>query len=127
MAISAVDVALWDLKARLIGVALVDLLPRKALAFSGLFAGFTVGATPLLYALALTTVEGGSQEFVAALVYPAGFIASRSPSGSSTTAWPPPTRFSPALFDGAVSFGSALGWLGTAMLGNLIGTCSSSP
>ncbi|MDQ3607484.1 MAG: hypothetical protein M3459_01070 [Actinomycetota bacterium] len=70
MAISAVDVALWDLKARLIGVALVDLLPRKALAFSGLFAGFTVGATPLLYALALTTVEGGSQEFVAALVYP---------------------------------------------------------
>jgi L-alanine-DL-glutamate epimerase-like enolase superfamily enzyme len=28
MAISAVDVALWDLKARLLGVALADLLPR---------------------------------------------------------------------------------------------------
>lgn len=49
--------------------------PPAALAFSGLFAGFTVGATPLLFALALATVEGGSETFVAALVYPAGFIA----------------------------------------------------
>src|ERR671925_1987350 len=28
MAVSAVDIALWDLKARLLGVALADLLPR---------------------------------------------------------------------------------------------------
>ena len=70
--------------------------PRKALAFSGLFAGFTVGATPLLLALALATVEGGSQKFVAALVYPAGFIAvilGRAQLFTENTLYPVVTSF----------------------------------
>jgi formate/nitrite transporter FocA (FNT family) len=49
--------------------------PPRSLAFSGLFAGFTIGASPLAAALAMATIDGGSEKFVAALVYPIGFIA----------------------------------------------------
>lgn len=47
----------------------------SALSLSALLAGFTIGATPLAYAAALVLVEGGSAAFVAALVYPVGYIA----------------------------------------------------
>jgi formate-nitrite transporter family protein len=47
-----------------------------ALAFSALFAGFTIGATPLAEAAALALLRGSAgAELVAALVYPLGFIA----------------------------------------------------
>ena len=46
----------------------------SALAFSGLFAGFTIGASALAYATALVFLDGGSALFVAALVYPIGYI-----------------------------------------------------
>jgi formate/nitrite transporter FocA (FNT family) len=47
-----------------------------ALAFSAVFAGFTIGATPLAEAAALALLHGSSgAELVAALVYPLGFIA----------------------------------------------------
>jgi formate/nitrite transporter FocA (FNT family) len=50
--------------------------PPSSLAFSGLFAGFTIALAPLAYALALVTLgEGESQKFAAALVYPIGYIA----------------------------------------------------
>jgi formate/nitrite transporter FocA (FNT family) len=51
--------------------------PPSSLAFSGLFAGFTIGLAPLAYALALITLggEGDAEKFVAALVYPIGYIA----------------------------------------------------
>jgi formate-nitrite transporter family protein len=50
--------------------------PSSSLAFSGLFAGFTIGATPL--AASLTLVALGDAEgarYVAYLTYPIGFIA----------------------------------------------------
>lgn len=47
----------------------------RSLAFSGLFAGFTIGASPLAASLAMASVQGGGQKFIAALVYPIGFIA----------------------------------------------------
>ncbi len=50
--------------------------PAWSLTFSGLFAGFTIGATPLAAALALALLGGGGGDhFVAALVYPVGFLA----------------------------------------------------
>ena len=50
--------------------------PPSSLAFSGLFAGFTIALAPLAYALALVTLgDGDSQKFVAALLYPIGYIA----------------------------------------------------
>lgn len=50
--------------------------PPRALAFSGLFAGFTIGATPLGVAVALFLLDApGSEVFVAALLYPIGFVA----------------------------------------------------
>ncbi len=50
--------------------------PPSSLAFSGLFAGFTIALAPLAYALALVTLgDTDSQKFIAALVYPLGYIA----------------------------------------------------
>ena len=50
--------------------------PPTSLGFSGLFAGFTIGAAPLAYALALVALgDGDSQKFIAALLYPIGYIA----------------------------------------------------
>jgi formate/nitrite transporter FocA (FNT family) len=50
--------------------------PPSSLAFSGSFAGFTVSLAPLAYAMALATLGGdGSDKFVAALLYPVGYIA----------------------------------------------------
>ena len=47
-----------------------------ALAFSALFAGFTIGATPLAEAATLSLLHGqGGAKLAAALVYPLGFIA----------------------------------------------------
>ncbi|HEV2058534.1 MAG TPA: formate/nitrite transporter family protein, partial [Solirubrobacteraceae bacterium] len=46
----------------------------SALGFSGLFAGFTIGASALAYATALVYLDGGAALFVAALVYPIGYI-----------------------------------------------------
>jgi formate/nitrite transporter FocA (FNT family) len=50
--------------------------PPSSLAFSGLFAGFTIALAPLAYALALVTLgDDGSAKFAAALLYPIGYIA----------------------------------------------------
>lgn len=50
--------------------------PPSSLAFSGLFAGFTIGLAPLAYALALVTLgSDDSAKFIAALLYPIGYIA----------------------------------------------------
>jgi formate-nitrite transporter family protein len=50
--------------------------PHSSLAFSGLFAGFTIGATPLAAALAAAALgSGAGTSFISALVYPIGFIA----------------------------------------------------
>lgn len=50
--------------------------PPQALAISGLFAGFTLGATPLVVAFVAVLLGGGdSATFVASLFYPIGFIA----------------------------------------------------
>lgn len=50
--------------------------PVRALAISGMLAGFTLGATPLAVAFAAVLLGGGdSALFVAALFYPVGFIA----------------------------------------------------
>jgi formate-nitrite transporter family protein len=47
----------------------------SALAFPALFAGFSIGASILAYAAAVTEVPGAAAPFVAALVYPIGYIA----------------------------------------------------
>ncbi len=51
--------------------------PWSSLAYSGLFAGFTIGAAPLAYVLALVALGGDSDadKFVASLLYPIGYIA----------------------------------------------------
>lgn len=50
--------------------------PSASLAFSGLFAGFTIGATPLAAALVSAAVApGGAATLLAALAYPIGFVA----------------------------------------------------
>jgi formate-nitrite transporter family protein len=50
--------------------------PPSSLAFSGLFAGFTIALAPLAYALGFITLgDSESQQFVAALLYPIGYIA----------------------------------------------------
>jgi formate-nitrite transporter family protein len=50
--------------------------PPSSLAFSGLFAGFTIALAPLAYALALVPLgDSEGAKFVAALVYPIGYIA----------------------------------------------------
>jgi formate-nitrite transporter family protein len=50
--------------------------PNGSLAFSGLFAGFTIGATPLVVAVALEALGASSgATFIAYLLYPVGFIA----------------------------------------------------
>lgn len=50
--------------------------PAQALAISGLFAGFTLGATPLAVAFAATLLGGDDQALlVASLFYPVGFVA----------------------------------------------------
>ena len=50
--------------------------PPSSLAFSGLFAGFTIALAPLAYALAYVTLGNGeSQQFAAAMLYPIGYIA----------------------------------------------------
>ncbi|MGI8946252.1 MAG: formate/nitrite transporter family protein [Thermoleophilaceae bacterium] len=49
--------------------------PARSLAFSALFAGFTIGASPLAMALTTASIDGGAAKFVAALVYPIGFVA----------------------------------------------------
>jgi len=50
--------------------------PASALAISGLFAGFTLGATPLAVAFVAALLGGGDQAtFVAALFYPVGYLA----------------------------------------------------
>src|SRR5436189_3109902 len=63
-----------------------------ALAFSALFAGFTIGATPLAEAAALALLHSsGGATIVAALVYPTGFIAAvigRAQLFTETTLYP---------------------------------------
>lgn len=50
--------------------------PPSSLVFSGLFAGFTIGLAPLAVAMAIVALgDGDSQKFVAALLYPIGYIA----------------------------------------------------
>jgi formate/nitrite transporter FocA (FNT family) len=50
--------------------------PPGSLAFSGLFAGFTIGLAPLAYALALVTLgTDDAAKLIAALLYPIGYIA----------------------------------------------------
>lgn len=50
--------------------------PNQALAISGLFAGFTLGATPLAVAVVATLLGGDdSAMLVASLFYPVGFVA----------------------------------------------------
>lgn len=49
--------------------------PSRALGFSGLFAGFTIGATPLAVGTGLALLGGGEEKFIANLLYPLGFIA----------------------------------------------------
>jgi formate/nitrite transporter FocA (FNT family) len=50
--------------------------PISSLAFSALFAGFTVALAPLAYALARVALgDGDADKFVAALLYPIGYIA----------------------------------------------------
>jgi formate/nitrite transporter FocA (FNT family) len=48
---------------------------HRALAFSGLFAGFTMGASYLALAIVLVLVTGPSEKLVAALLYPVGYVA----------------------------------------------------
>ena len=50
--------------------------PWSSLAYSGMFAGFTIGAAPLAYALGLSSLEGATAALlVAALLYPVGYVA----------------------------------------------------
>lgn len=50
--------------------------PWSSLAFSGLFAGFTIGAAPAAYAMGLASMEGAAAAMlVAALLYPVGYVA----------------------------------------------------
>lgn len=50
--------------------------PPSSLAYSGLFAGFAIGLSPIAVALAIVALGGGdSQKFVATLLYPIGYIA----------------------------------------------------
>jgi formate/nitrite transporter FocA (FNT family) len=50
--------------------------PPGSLAFSGLFAGFTIALAPLAYALGLVALGGSdSDKLIAALLYPIGYIA----------------------------------------------------
>jgi formate/nitrite transporter FocA (FNT family) len=50
--------------------------PFSSLCFSGVFGGFAIGLAPLGVALgALTLGEGGANAFVAALLYPIGYVA----------------------------------------------------
>lgn len=49
--------------------------PPRSLGFSGLLAGFTIGASPLAAAMATASIDGRGETFVGALVYPIGFIA----------------------------------------------------
>lgn len=49
--------------------------PNQSLAFSGLFAGFTIGAAPLAAALGLALLEGDGRMFIAFLLYPVGYAA----------------------------------------------------
>jgi formate/nitrite transporter FocA (FNT family) len=50
--------------------------PWSSLAYSGLFAGFTIGAAPAAYAMGLASLEGAAAAvLVAALLYPVGYVA----------------------------------------------------
>jgi len=50
--------------------------PPSSLAFSGLFAGFTIALAPLAYALTLVALgDTNPAKFAAALVYPIGYVA----------------------------------------------------
>lgn len=50
--------------------------PPSSLAYSGLFAGFTIGLGPLAVAMAIVVLgDGGPEKFVATLLYPIGYIA----------------------------------------------------
>lgn len=50
--------------------------PFSSLGFSALFAGFTIGATPLAAALVLSQLgTSGAAELAAGLVYPVGYVA----------------------------------------------------
>lgn len=78
--------------------------PSRALGFSGLFAGFTIGATPLAVATALAVLGGGEEEFIAALLYPVGFIAviiGRAQLFTENTLYPVLATFDEPRFLGA--------------------------
>ncbi len=50
--------------------------PWSSLAFSGLFAGFTIGAAPVAYALGLSSLGSAKGALlIAALLYPIGYVA----------------------------------------------------
>lgn len=50
--------------------------PAASLAYSGLFAGFTIGAAPLVVALVLATLgSSGGEKLIAYVLYPIGYIA----------------------------------------------------
>ena len=49
--------------------------PQHALFASAVFAGFTLGASPLALSLALALLTGADERFVAALLYPIGYVA----------------------------------------------------
>jgi len=101
--------------------------PNSSLAFSALFAGFTIGATPLAVALTLAALgTDDSARFVADLVFPIGFIAvilGRSQLFTENTLYPVVLSFrqrsalrGTARLWGMVFAGNLVGSLGFALL-----------
>ncbi|MDP8943165.1 MAG: formate/nitrite transporter family protein [Actinomycetota bacterium] len=93
--------------------------PNTALAFSALFAGFTMGASYLGLALGATALMGPGGKLVATLLYPIGYIAviiGRAQLFTENTLYP----IVPSLEDRTVIPKTAQLWA-TALAGNLVG------
>ena len=93
--------------------------PNTALAFSALFAGFTMGASYLGLALGATALVGAGGKLVAALLYPLGYIAviiGRAQLFTENTLYP----IVPSLEDRTVIPKTAQLWA-VALGGNLAG------
>lgn len=94
--------------------------PPQALAISGLFAGFTLGATPLVVAVVAVLLGGGDEAtLVASLFYPIGFVAvilGRSQLFTENTLYPVV-----ATLDSPRRLGETARLWGTVLLANSIG------
>lgn len=92
---------------------------NRALALSGLFAGFTIGVTPVAYAAAATTLDGPAATFAAGLLYPIGYVAvivGRAQLFTENTLYPVMV----ALGDRRFVLPTARLWA-VVLLGNLVG------